>query len=123
MPHLPTPGPDTGVFSTLEVRPRNKPTKLTSRNIAFPANHYTAAPNVAAGFKMLDLSHEAPIRANLVGSDMTPEGFKVLFETWGGGQLYAAEAQWIEHKRGAKECFFGVCLPPLPTDNAVRRVD
>lgn len=110
MPHLAHAGPDTGLFSTLEVRPRNKPTKLTSRNIAFPSGHYTEAPNVAAGFRMLDLSHEAPIRANLVGSDMTPEGFKILFETWGGGKLFAAEAQWIEHKRGAKECFFGVSL-------------
>lgn len=108
MPHLAYFGPDTGVFSTLEVRPRSKPTKLTSRNIAFPAAHYTEAPNVAAGFKMLDLSHEAPIRANLVGSDMTLKGFKILFETWGSAKLYAAEAQWIEHKRGAKECFFGV---------------
>lgn len=121
MPHLSTPGPDTGLFSTLEVRPRSKPTKLTSRNIAFPANHYTEPPNVAAGFKMLDLSHKAPIRANLVGSDLTTEGFKILFETWGGGELNAAEAQWIEHKHGAKECWFGVILCSAGT-NRLRRL-
>ena len=108
MVHLSTLGPDNGSFSTLEVRQRTKPTQITSRMIAFPRNHYQEPPNVAGGFKMLDLSHKAPgVRANLVGSDLTNEEFRITLETWDKGRLYAAEAQWIEHKAGSKECHFG----------------
>jgi H-type lectin domain len=108
MVHLSTPGPDTGHFSTLEVRPRNKPTQITSRIIAFPRKHYKEPPNVAGGFKMLDLSHKAPgVRANLVGSDLTKDEFRITLETWDKGRLYAAEATWIEHKAGSRECHFG----------------
>ena len=47
------------------------------------------------------------MRANLVGSDITSESFRVTLETWDGGIMYAASAQWIEHKAGSKECHFG----------------
>lgn len=108
MPHLSIPGPDNGVFSTEEVRRRDKPAQVTSRMIALPKNHYIKPPNIAGGFKSLDLSHKAPgVRANLVGSDITTESFRVTLETWDGGVLYAASAQWIEHKAGSKECHFG----------------
>lgn len=106
--HLPEPGPDNGTFLTTEVRPRTKPTSITSRAISFPRNHYTAAPNVAGGFHLLDLSHKAPaVRANLVGSDITKDGFVIGIETWDRGILYEAGATWIEHKRGGRECGFG----------------
>ena len=108
MPHLSTPGADNGFFSTEEVRPRDKPASVTSRIIALPRNHYNEPPNIAGGFKLLNLSHKAPgVRANLVGSDITPDSFRVTLETWNGGILYAASAQWIEHKAGSKECHFG----------------
>jgi hypothetical protein len=61
---------------------------------------------------MLDLAHNPPsgahaVRANLVGWDVSRKGFSVGLETWDGGVLYAAEASWIEHKSGARECHFG----------------
>jgi hypothetical protein len=137
--HLDTPGRDLGHFSTLEVRPRSASSQiaLTSRTIAFPARNYTAPPNLAAGFSMLDLAIPSPntacpnsfssmssdytactddtdvdsgamaVRANLVGSDITADGFKIGLETWGGGIMRAASATWIEHAAGAKECHFG----------------
>ncbi|QDS73950.1 hypothetical protein FKW77_008072 [Venturia effusa] len=106
--HLPTPGPDNGQFLTTEVRPLTNPTSITSRAISFPRNHYTAPPNVAGGFHLLNLSHKAPAaRANLVGSDITKEGFVVGIETWDRGVLFEAGATWIEHKRGGRECGFG----------------
>jgi hypothetical protein len=138
--HLDTPGRDLGHFSTLEVRPRSASSQiaLTSRTIAFPAGNYTAPPNLAAGFSMLDLAIPSPsaastlpsnastasfssqstaetdvqdgamaVRANLVGSDITAEGFRIGLETWGGGIMRAASATWIEHAAGAKECHFG----------------
>jgi hypothetical protein len=117
--HLPTPGPDTGSFSTLEVRTREQLAEITSRNIKFPWGNYATAPNVAGGFKMLDLAVRRPIggseaneevpavRANLVGSEMSEDGFRIGLETWEGGVMYAAAATWIEHKAGARECHFG----------------
>lgn len=57
---------------------------------------------------MLDLSHQAPaVRANLVGSDISSDSFLITLETWDGGILKGASAQWIEHKSGSKECHFG----------------
>jgi hypothetical protein len=47
------------------------------------------------------------VRANLVGSDITKEGFVVGIETWDRGVLWEAGATWIEHKRGGRECGFG----------------
>jgi len=113
MVHLPTPGPDTGHFSTHEVRPRDKPTTKTSRIIRFPLNHYTTPPNLAAGFTALDLSssNERPLRANLVGSKITTESFKVMLESWkdehGEGLMYGGSCCWIERKGDAKGCVFG----------------
>jgi hypothetical protein len=108
MVHLSKPGRDLGYFCTDEVRSRSQPESITGRTIAFPKNHYKEPPNVAGGFKMLDLSHKAPaVRANLVGSDITPDSFHIALETWDQGVLWAASAQWIEHKAGSKECHFG----------------
>jgi hypothetical protein len=107
--HLPTPGPDTGSFSTLEVRSRTTPAEITSRTIAFPRNNYSRPPNVAGGFKMLDLgvTDTPAVRANLVGSDISKDEFRIGLETWEGGVMWAAAATWIEHKAGAKDCHFG----------------
>lgn len=107
MVHLAEPGPDNGFFSTEEVRPKSKPSKSTSRIIKFPQNHYKKAPNLAAGFRSLDLSHEASVRANLVADEISAESFRVTFETWGNSKLYSASATWIEHKAKAKDCIFG----------------
>ncbi|KAG9546347.1 hypothetical protein KCU61_g9122, partial [Aureobasidium melanogenum] len=108
MVHLDTPGPDTGIFTTEEVRPRSKPCKSTSRIISLPRNHYKEPPNLAAGFRSLDLSCEAPVRANLVADKITTDSFRVTLETWGEKSLlYSASATWIEHKAYAKDCLFG----------------
>ncbi|GAB7351176.1 hypothetical protein MBLNU459_g1625t1 [Dothideomycetes sp. NU459] len=107
MVHLAKPGPDNGIFSTEEVRPKLKPTRSTSRIIQFPRNHYKKPPNLAAGFRSLELSHEAPVRANLVADEISTDSFRVTFETWGNSKLYSASATWIEHKAKAKDCIFG----------------
>ncbi|KAF2234346.1 hypothetical protein EV356DRAFT_446734 [Viridothelium virens] len=120
MAHLSTPQSDTGHFTTLSVRPSNKPTPSVSRTILFPRNHYSQAPNLAAGFSALDLSCSSnrsssptsttttAVRANLVGHSITRTRFNLLVETWGRNSLlHRADATWIEHASGARECQFG----------------
>ncbi|KAI9658263.1 MAG: hypothetical protein M1821_002396 [Bathelium mastoideum] len=129
MVHLSDPQPDTGHFTTLSVRPAHAPSRTVSRPIRFPRNHYSRAPNLAAGFSALDLapndtnssgsngrngsngsrsSSSGPaVRANLVGHNITATGFALLVETWGGAVLRSADAAWIEHAAGARECQFG----------------
>ncbi|KAI9698893.1 MAG: hypothetical protein M1820_007314 [Bogoriella megaspora] len=108
MVHLSTPQPDTGHFTTLSVRPSTKPSSTVSRTIRFPSNHYTRSPNLAAGFSALDLSSSSSaVRANLVGANITKKTFKILVETWGDSTLHRADATWIEHAKGARECQFG----------------
>ena len=112
MVHLSTPQPDTGHFTTLSARPSHKPSPspTVSTHILFPRNHYQRAPNLAAGFSGLDLacSPRAPaVRANLVGHNISRTGFDLLVETWGPAVLHRADATWIEHAAGARECQFG----------------
>jgi len=111
MVHLDKPGPDTGIFHTDEVRPRTKPCKSTSRIVALPKTkngpYYKQAPNLAAGFRSLNLSCESPVRANLVADQITDSQFRMTLETWGGSRLYSAGATWLEHKADAKDCVFG----------------
>lgn len=102
---------DTGAFHTYDAwKPSHQdeePPEVVSRLIAFPKKHYKTAPNVAAGFQSLDVSCRGPIRANLAAEDISKESFRVTLETWQGGILNSAGAQWIEHKARAKDCFFG----------------
>ena len=111
MVHLETPGLDKGVFSTDEVRPRDKPAKSTSRIIALPqaggVPYYKQPPNLAAGFRSLDLSCDKPVRANLVADKISTSNFRITLESWNGSIMYGASATWLEHKSSAKDCLFG----------------
>jgi len=111
MVHLDEPGADTGIFDTKEVRPNSKPCKSTSRIIGFPKTktgpYYKQPPNLAAGFRSLDLSCDKPIRANLVADKITNSQFRITLETWSGSTLHAASATWMEHKADSKDCLFG----------------
>ena len=109
MVHLSKPGHDTGHFNTSEVRVKvnNQSSKATSRVIALPKGHYKEPPNLAAGFSYLDVSSEAPIRANLLADQITKDFFRISIETWGDSVLYEGGATWIEHKANAKDAVFG----------------
>lgn len=109
MVHLSKPGHDTGHFNTSEVRVKvnNQSSKATSRIIALPKGHYKQPPNLAAGFSCLDISSEAPIRANLLADQITKDDFRISIETWGDSVLYEGGATWIEHKANAKDAIFG----------------
>ena len=105
MVHLEKPGRDDGFFCTDEVRARDEPEDSTSRMIAFPPRHYKRPPNVAGGFRMLDLSHEAPIRANLCGSDISKVGVARVFSQVGwtiaslqGLRIQRTWKRWIGHR-------------------------
>jgi hypothetical protein len=117
--------PDVGYFSTTSVRPCSPSHKssrgLTSRIITFPKGNYSRPPNIAGGFSQLELAIRIPnddeetenwrsvdgIRANVVGSRISKDSFRIGLETWDGGVMLAAAACWLEHKSGAKECVFG----------------
>ncbi|KAF1816330.1 hypothetical protein P152DRAFT_445998 [Eremomyces bilateralis CBS 781.70] len=127
--HHPDPQPSTGHFTTISVRPATLPIRSTSRTILFPTCHYNRPPKIAAGFSMLNLAAyppspstsledspqtpstandaSLPLRANLVGSEITAASMRLTAETWGRGAMYAAAGTWIEHKDGAKQCWFG----------------
>jgi len=89
------------------VKVNNQSSKATSRVIALPKGHYKEPPNLAAGFSYLDVSSEAPIRANLLADQITKDFFRISIETWGDSVLYEGGATWIEHKANAKDAVFG----------------
>ncbi|KAK8211482.1 hypothetical protein M8818_003135 [Zalaria obscura] len=125
MVHLPTPAPSTGHFNTSEVRPRTKYTSSTTRTVAFPPDHYRHAPNIAAGFTLLDLSSEADcVRAKVIVDEVSGVRFRVGVDSGSGGGdggkgktrgrvdereavIWEAGVTWMESKRGARECAMG----------------
>ncbi|KAF2837749.1 hypothetical protein M501DRAFT_936647 [Patellaria atrata CBS 101060] len=106
MVHLSTPGSDTGFFSTLEVHSHDEPSLHTSRLIALPKGNYKEPPSIAAGFKLLDLSRDYPLRASINISDITTSQLKVGVDS-NYGMVKEAAVQWLEHKTTAKECQSG----------------
>lgn len=120
MGHLSTPALDTGFFSTAEVGSRDEAEPSISRTVALPNNHYQKPPNLAAGFRSLEISCEGPIRANLVADSITTDSFRIAVETWGGSRLFEASATWIEHKADARDCVFGQFDTQDASDNLPR---
>jgi hypothetical protein len=67
----------------------------------------TKADAVEEGNKKSRKWKYLPVRANVVGSNISPTSVHIGLETWNGGIMQAAAATWIEHKYGARDTQFG----------------
>ena len=92
----------TGSWITQDVRPEDKPQKLTARNITF-GTPFDAPPKLPLGFNLLDLGKGANIRVATSADNITKEGFTISLSTWGDSILYAAGASWFELSRSYYE--------------------
>jgi len=56
---------------------------------------FLSAPIVNVGFTLWDISNSANIRADLAATEITPEGFTIVFTTWGDTQVARMRANWL----------------------------
>lgn len=104
MGHLPTPGPDTGFFTTSEAPGSGKDKRL-SRTIGFPKDQYGPAPFVRTGLNAINVDAKPGDNIRLSASieNVTPTSMDVAAETWSNSILNEATLTWIEHKGDAKD--------------------
>ncbi|NKX44247.1 H-type lectin domain-containing protein [Roseicyclus persicicus] len=56
---------------------------------------FRAAPLVQVGISMWDTGGDTNQRADLRAEDITPEGFSLVFRTWGDSRVARIRADWM----------------------------
>lgn len=69
--------------------------KRTRRVDVVFSEPFKAAPNVMVTLEMLDIDHRSNHRAETVTENITPEGFTIVFRTWGDTKIARARASWM----------------------------
>lgn len=87
--------PNTGSFSTQDVRPWDKPQLVNSKPVAFAAP-YSGPPGLALGLNVLDISAAANVRLAASASSVTAQGFTANLNSWADTVLYTAACSWLE---------------------------
>ncbi|MEL7166263.1 MAG: H-type lectin domain-containing protein [Pseudomonadota bacterium] len=64
------------------------------RRIAF-AEPFRAAPSVQVSISMWDVDTETPLRADISAETVTPDGFDLVFRTWGDTRVARVRASWM----------------------------
>lgn len=86
---------DRGSFSTMDVRPWDKPHMGNAALITF-AHPFSAAPGLPLGLTELDIDREADIRINTTTAFVTRESFQINIDSWADTVLYSGGCSWIE---------------------------
>lgn len=56
---------------------------------------FLTAPAVQAGLSMWDVDHTANQRMDISAENTTPDGFDIVFRTWGDSHIARVRADWI----------------------------
>jgi hypothetical protein len=67
--------------------------RLVRRALRF-ARPFLAEPAVIVGISMFDLDRMTNPRADLSAEGITPEGFELVFRTWGDSRVARIRADW-----------------------------
>lgn len=55
---------------------------------------FLGVPAVMVGISLWDTDHKANMRADLSAEEITPEGFQLVFRTWGDTRIARLRADW-----------------------------
>lgn len=55
---------------------------------------FATAPMVTVGLSMFDMSHDANMRADVKAEGVNPEGFDIVFRTWGDTKVARVRVAW-----------------------------
>ncbi|SIS87352.1 H-type lectin domain-containing protein [Paracoccus saliphilus] len=65
-----------------------------TRNVKF-SEPFLAPPLVHVSISMWDIESRANQRADITAENITPEGFEILFRTWGDTRVARIRADWM----------------------------
>ncbi|HZU01106.1 MAG TPA: H-type lectin domain-containing protein [Ktedonobacteraceae bacterium] len=85
---------DKGSFSTMDIRPWDKPHMGNAALIVF-AQPLSAAPGLPLGLAELDIDGKAGIRIRTTTAFVTSENFQINIDSWGDTVLYSGGCNWI----------------------------
>jgi hypothetical protein len=63
-------------------------------NIAFPES-FAEAPAVHVSIGLWDMDHKHNIRADISATNITPEGFEIVFRTWADTRIARVRVDWL----------------------------
>ena len=68
--------------------------RMVRREIGF-SEVYRSNPQVMVSLSMFDMDQASNQRADLQAEDVTPEGFTMVFRTWGDTRVARVRADWM----------------------------
>lgn len=68
--------------------------RLEARTVRF-AQAFVEPPTVQVGLTMWDIAHDANQRVDLRAAEITCEGFRVEFRTWGDTRVARVRVSWL----------------------------
>lgn len=66
-----------------------------SRHIVRFAEAFVDAPSVMVSMSMWDMDQKTNSRADISADEITPEGFHLVFKTWGDTRVARIRADWL----------------------------
>lgn len=97
---------DTEFFSTLELRPSDRPQKEASMRKQFPRT-YKSPPSLAVGLNSLDVSKDFNIRVKAFADNVTKSSAEFHLDTWADSILHSASCTWFRKPSDDKEFQIG----------------
>lgn len=67
--------------------------RQTRAHVAF-SNRFLDLPAVTVGLSMWDMSNTSNARADVSAEDVTPDGFAIVFRTWGDTRIARVRVSW-----------------------------
>ncbi|WP_223422774.1 H-type lectin domain-containing protein [Tateyamaria pelophila] len=64
------------------------------KHIAF-SEPFRTVPTVHVGITMWDVDNETPLRADVAAEDVAPDGFQLVFRTWGDTRVARVRITWM----------------------------
>jgi serine/threonine protein kinase len=86
---------DKGSFSTLDIRPPDKPQLKNSALIAF-THPFSAPPALPLGLMAMDIDRKANIRISAYTNNVTKDNFQINIDSWYDTVLYSGGCAWLE---------------------------
>ncbi|PTE13414.1 hypothetical protein C5F44_13800 [Fuscovulum blasticum DSM 2131] len=63
-------------------------------DVTFP-EPFTRTPAVTVGLSMWDMDHKTNSRMDIGAENITPQGFQIVFKTWGDTRIARVRADWL----------------------------
>ena len=67
--------------------------RQTRAHVEF-SESFRQAPTVQVSLSMFDMSHTTNVRADVQAEDITPDGFAIVFRTWGDSKVARVRVGW-----------------------------